>query len=226
MQCSVCGGTSFTSRRALWDGLINEWQLSKTETAYIDRQQAESCDECGANLRSIALANALRSFLGTSDLLCNTVATRAGQKLDILEINEAGMLTPVIKHFGGYIYGAYPEVDIHALPYPDCSFDIVIHSDTIEHVKNPIHALTECRRVLKPDGALCFTVPIIIGRISRSREGLPKSYHGNASTLADDFAVQTEFGADAWTYIFEAGFTDVSIHSFEYPAGIAFLARK
>jgi ubiquinone/menaquinone biosynthesis C-methylase UbiE len=154
------------------------------------------------------------------------VATRAGQKLDILEINEAGMLTPVIKHFGGYIYGAYPEVDIHALPYPDCSFDIVIHSDTIEHVKNPIHALTECRRVLKPDGALCFTVPIIIGRISRSREGLPKSYHGNASTLADDFAVQTEFGADAWTYIFEAGFTDVSIHSFEYPAGIAFLARK
>ncbi len=61
--------------------------------------------------------------------------------------------------------------------------------------------------------------------MSRSRDGLPKSYHGNAGTTADDFAVQTEFGADAWTYVLQAGFREVSMHAFEYPAGIAFLAR-
>lgn len=225
MQCGVCGGTSFTTRRVLWDKLVNEWQLSQTEVAYIDRQQGESCDQCGANLRSIALANALRSFLGTKAALREAAASQMGEKLAILEINEAGTLTPVLKTFGGYVYGAYPEVDIHALPYGNCTFDIVIHSDTLEHVKNPVHALTECRRVLKPDGALCFTVPMIVGRISRNRDGLPKSYHGRSATTADDFAVQTEFGADAWTYILEAGFTEVSIHSVEYPAGIAFLAR-
>lgn len=226
MQCSVCGGTNFTSRQVLWRDLINEWQLSTAETAYIDRQQGETCDQCGANIRSIALANALRSFFGTKLTLCQAASFHMGDNLAILEINEAGTLTPVLKTFGGYVYGAYPEVDIHALPYKNCSFDVVIHSDTVEHVSNPIHALAECLRVLKPGGALCFTVPIIIGRMSRSRDGLPNSFHGNSATLAEDYAVRTEFGADVWTYIFEAGFTEISMHPFEYPAGIAFLARK
>lgn len=225
MQCGVCGGTTFTSHKVLWDKLISEWQISPTEAAYIDRQQGESCDQCGANLRSIAIANALRAFLGTKACLREAVTSPMAENLAVLEINEAGMLTPVLKNFGHYVYGAYPDVDMHALPYGDSTFDVVIHSDTLEHIKNPVHALTECRRVLKPDGALCFTVPMIVGRMSRSRDGLPKSYHGNPATTADDFVVHTEFGADAWTYILEAGFTEASIHSVEYPAGIAFLAR-
>ena len=225
MQCGVCGGTKFTSHRVLWDELISEWQISQAEVAYIDRQQGELCDQCGANLRSIALANALRVFLDTKAFLREAAVSPLGANLTILEINEAGMLSPVLKTFGNYVYGAFPEVDMHALPYDSSTFDVVIHSDTLEHVRNPVHALTECRRVLKPNGALCFTVPIIVGRMSRNRDGLPKSYHGNPATMADDFAVQTEFGADAWTHIMEAGFTEVSIHAIEYPAGIAFLAR-
>ncbi len=90
---------------------------------------------------------------------------------------------------------------------------------------NPVHALTECRRVLKPDGALCFTVPVIVGRMTRNRAGLPKSCHGASTTTADDFIVQTEFGADAWGYVMEAGFSEVQIHAVEYPAALAFLAR-
>jgi ubiquinone/menaquinone biosynthesis C-methylase UbiE len=102
----------------------------------------------------------------------------------------------------------------------------VVHSDTLEHVINPIHALMECRRVLKQTGGLCFTVPIIVGRMTRSRSGLPFSHHGNQATSADDYAVRTEFGADAWTYLMEAGFTTVSIHAVAYPAATAFLAFK
>lgn len=226
MQCGVCGGKEFTSYKVLWDELVNEWQLSPTEVDYINRQQGELCDQCGANLRSIALANALRAFLDTKAFLLEAVASPQGQNLAILEINEAGSLTPVLKTFGHYTFGAYPEVDMHALPYGDEVFDVVIHSDTLEHIKNPVHAISECYRVLKQGGVLCFTVPVIVGRMSRNRDGLLKSYHGNSATVADDFAVQTEFGADAWTYIFEAGFTEVSIHSVEYPSAIAFLARR
>jgi SAM-dependent methyltransferase len=103
---------------------------------------------------------------------------------------------------------------------------VVIHSDTLEHIKNPIHGLQECRRVLKPNGGLCFTVPIIVGRLSRNRDGLTPSFHGNLDPMPEDFVVHTEFGADAWTYILEAGFTEVSIHSIEYPAAIAFVAKN
>lgn len=226
MQCGVCGGTSFSYRRVLWDGLIREWQLSNAEAAYIDRQQGEACDRCGANLRSIALANALKSFLGVKGILIEAMGQPQVKEMAILEINEAGSLTPLLRTFGNYTFGAYPQVDIHALPYQDCTFDVVIHSDTLEHVQNPVHALMECIRVLKPHGALCFTVPVVVGRMSRNRDGLPKSFHGGQSTTADDYAVHTEFGADVWTYLFEAEFTEVSIHTVQYPSGIAFLARR
>jgi SAM-dependent methyltransferase len=225
MKCGVCGGEKFTSRPVLWKQLVEDWQLTAAESDYIDRQQGRTCDCCGANLRSIALANALRFFMGKEECLWAIAATGIGSDLSILEINEAGTLTPVLRKIGRHVLGSYPEVDMHALPYPDGTFDFVIHSDTLEHVKNPVHALAECRRVLKLTGALCFTVPTIVGRLSRNRDGLPRSYHGNIQTVADDFVVQTEFGADVWAYIFEAGFTVATIHAVEYPAGLAFLAR-
>jgi SAM-dependent methyltransferase len=226
MQCGVCGGTEFTSREVLWDGLVRDWQLSPRETEYVNRQQGMSCNRCGANLRSIALANALRAYLSSEAVLVDTASARAGDALDLLEINEAGTLTPVLRKFSGYRYVAYPEVDMHALPFDDGSFDLVIHSDTLEHVANPVHALTECRRVLRAGGALCFTIPIIVGRMSRSRDGLPPSHHGDAQTAADDLIVHTEFGADAWTLVLEAGFSQVELHAVQFPAAIALLARN
>ena len=226
MNCTVCGGNQFRSQAVLWEGLINEWQISPFEVDYIDRQQGKTCTSCGSNLRSIALASALRAHLKTEMVLRDWVLSPAAKNLSLLEINLAGTLTPYLNQVGGYVFGAYPDVDMHAIPYGSDAFDVVVHSDTLEHVENPIHALTECRRVLKRGGALCFTVPLIVGRLTRSRVGLPKSFHGNAETAADDLVVRTEFGSDAWTYIMEAGFADLSIHAIEYPAATAFVARN
>lgn len=90
---------------------------------------------------------------------------------------------------------------MQALPLEADSFDLILHSDTLEHVPQPLLALAECQRVLRPGGTLCFTIPIIVGRLSRSRAGLPPSYHGGSTTGAVDFMVHTEFGADAWIYL-------------------------
>ena len=70
-------------------------------------------------------------------------------------------------------------------------------------------------------GALCFTVPIIVGRLTRNRDGLPPSYHGDASTRAEDFRVRTEFGADMWTLVLQAGFAAVTVTPVGYPAALA-----
>ena len=146
--------------------------------------------------------------------------------LRILEINEAGTLSPHLAKMPGHVLAAYPAVDMHALPYADGSYDVVIHSDTLEHVPHPAHGLAECRRVLSPGGVLLFTIPQIIARRSRSREGLALSFHGNPETSSSDYAVQTEFGADAWTYAAEAGFSQIALHVWEFPAAIAFACRK
>src|SRR5580704_8807064 len=169
LSCGICGGAAFTHRRIAWPNLISEWQLSPHEVAYIDRQQGTTCNGCGSNLRSIALANAIRAFFGDQGTL-QEIAER-GTSASILEINEAGHLGSILRRFAGHVFASYPEVDIHRLPYADGSVDLIVHSDTLEHVINPIHALTECRRVLKTGGGLCFTIPIIVGRMTRDRTG-------------------------------------------------------
>jgi SAM-dependent methyltransferase len=226
LRCSVCGCTAFISKPVLWSELISEWQLSPAEVHYVNRQQGTACQGCGARLRCIALADAIRAAVGTKENLLDFVHSSDAGGLTVLEINEAGTLTPTLSQLQFHILAAFPEVDIHAMPYPDCSFDLVLHSDTLEHVANPVHALTECRRVLKPGGALCFTVPSIVGRLTRDRVGLPASYHGFPGTVRDDHIVFTEFGADAWSYVVQAGFANVSIVTVDFPSAIAFMARR
>jgi ubiquinone/menaquinone biosynthesis C-methylase UbiE len=70
----------------------------------------------------------------------------------VLEINEAGTLSPLLRQLPGHVLTGYPAVDIHSMPYLDATFDLVLHSDTLEHVASPIRALEECRRVLRPGG--------------------------------------------------------------------------
>jgi SAM-dependent methyltransferase len=225
MQCSVCGGQKFSRRKILWRELIDAWQLSTDEAEYIDRQQGEHCAACGANLRSIALADAIRSAVRTDLLLRQFTKSEKSSALALLEINEAGSLTPELRKLPKYRFAAYPEVDIHAMPYPSASFDLVVHSDTLEHVRSPIKALEECRRVLKPGGFMCMTVPVVVGRLTRNREGLPRSYHGDPNAaVAEDYVVHSEFGADFWTFPVTAGFSQVTIHAVAYPCGLAISA--
>ena len=225
-QCSICNGQAFVSRAVLWADLIHEWQLSPEEAYYINRQQGECCANCGSNLRSIVLADALRSAFHTRHPLLQFCCSPEAKKFCVLEINEAGTLHGVLQRMPHHTFGAYPEVDMHALPYPDSSFDIVVHSDTLEHVPNPVHALAECRRVLRAGGVLCFTVPVLVGRLSRSRDGLPESYHGSAADSRDDYVVRTEYGADVWTQVVQAGFRDLHLFTLDFPAALAIGAMK
>ncbi|MDD5594869.1 MAG: class I SAM-dependent methyltransferase [Candidatus Omnitrophica bacterium] len=45
------------------------------------------------------------------------------------------------------------------LPFSDGYFDFVYSSSVLEHIKNRDQALSEIRRVLKPDGVMILTVP-------------------------------------------------------------------
>lgn len=44
-------------------------------------------------------------------------------------------------------------------PFDDGSFDNLFHTEVLEHIYHAPQFLAECRRVLKPSGALFFTVP-------------------------------------------------------------------
>jgi SAM-dependent methyltransferase len=212
----------------LWPELIEAWQLTPGERAYIDIQQGTRCERCGANVRSQALARALLLLfdLAAGATLDDWVKANVPTGARVLEVNEAGALTPWLSQVPGYVPARYPECDLTRLPHASASFDLVVHSDTLEHVVAPDAALRECLRVLAPGGACLFTVPVVAGRLTRSREGLPPSYHGHAACREPDFMVRTEFGADVWTAVLEAGFATCGFVTFRYPAGVAIVARR
>lgn len=225
IACSICGNDAFSQHSVLWPELIQEWQLSPLEAEYVERQQGMRCDKCSSNLRGVALGHAIRKTLKTEITLADWAKTEPAKDVGVLDMNGTA-ISSLFNRLPKYVRADYPEVDMQALPFVDASFDLVVHSDTLEHVPNPIHALVECRRVLKPDGALCFTVPIIAGRMTRSRDGLAPSYHGKSVEKRADYLVQTEFGADAWCYPMEAGFSSVEFTTLLFPAAIAITARR
>ena len=53
----------------------------------------------------------------------------------------------------------FVQADAEKLPYADGSFDIVISCETIEHLPNPVAALSEMGRVCRLGGLLYLTTP-------------------------------------------------------------------
>jgi ubiquinone/menaquinone biosynthesis C-methylase UbiE len=61
-------------------------------------------------------------------------------------------------------YGAYAPIDIvsdaSAIPLPDASLDVVICTEVLEHVPEPILVLREFGRIIAPGGRLILTAPL------------------------------------------------------------------
>lgn len=218
-ECAVCGESNFIYQEVLPLDLIKQWQLSNEESENINKQQGMKCSNCNCNLRSIALAKAIGRSINTDEPLISASRNPIFADMKVLEINEAGQLSPVLRNFRKYQYCSYPQIDMRNMPFEDHSYDLVIHSDTIEHIENPISALKECKRILKVNGHLNFTIPIVKDRLTRRRYGLEMSFHSG-------HLVHSEYGANAWVELFEAGFDNVSIFGFEWPAALAFAAKK
>ena len=225
MICCCCGSSKLHFKKVLWSDLIDDWQISQYEVEYIDKQQGLSCLRCNSNLRSMALAMSIMKCLGYKSLFQDFVKEKNIQKLKILEINEAGNLTKFLSQIPGHVLKSYPEIDMMNLPFTDNLFDLVVHSDVLEHIKNPVRGLSECYRVLKPGGFCNFTVPMIVDRMTRSRAGLSASYHGSGDNPSD-MLVYTEYGSDAWKHLIQAGFKECRLFSIDYPAAQALVGVK
>jgi SAM-dependent methyltransferase len=62
---------------------------------------------------------------------------------------------------GRHGYGAIDYVsDILSIPVPEASFDVILCTELLEHVPEPILAIKEFARILKPGGRLLLTAPL------------------------------------------------------------------
>ncbi|MDN4166978.1 methyltransferase domain-containing protein [Cytophagales bacterium LB-30] len=51
------------------------------------------------------------------------------------------------------------KMDIHAIPFPDNSFDVAFCNHVMEHVQDDIKAMSELHRILKPGGWAIIQIP-------------------------------------------------------------------
>lgn len=84
-----------------------------------------------------------------------------GVDLDEASLQKArdGLATLPPRRDGDFHMTQFMRGDATGLPFPDASFDALICSEVLEHLPDVNAALAEIRRVLKPDGRLCITVP-------------------------------------------------------------------
>lgn len=241
-RCFACGAdTTFTFNSwTIGEDLRASWADPSVSHAYT-RRESMFCRSCCGSLRVRRIAEVLVSLYGAAECtsLAELVKDPTFRGLDIAEINtigSVGSMHALLKELprlafsdyqgserlGQMVNGARNE-DICQLTYGDKSFDIVLSSDTLEHVPDFRAALAETRRVLRRGGRHIFTVPAIWTRSAteaRARLGedgeiihlMPALYHGKGSgvyrfiPVGVDLLTFTEFGRDIVSYLGEAGF--------------------
>ena len=67
---------------------------------------------------------------------------------------------------------SYVEADVQDLPFADSSFDRLIATCLLHHINDPILALTEMRRVVRPGGAVSILIAADPGFVYRFAQGI------------------------------------------------------
>jgi SAM-dependent methyltransferase len=211
--CSVCG----TAGRQVYSSWVLSPELERRWGKELARRESLFCEQCGCSLRVRRMAGVLIDlYAERATTLVELVREDAFRALRIAEINSIGRMHPFLAPLPGLTHVEYPEEDIQALSWEDGRFDLVLTSETLEHVPDPHRALRETVRVVRPGGRHVFTVPVDPSLpATRSREGLPAEYHGRGGgpfalvTRRADMLVHTDFGRDLPYVVGAAGF-DVS----------------
>ena len=207
MKCMVCGTSDprWLYTEPVDDVLMDSWGISSGMRDLFNYREGTLCNVCGVNLRAMQLAEATMKYYGLSGNFSKWISWVNQNRLKVAEINSCHRLhgqLEKVKELTYSDYGGGHAEDIQNLSYDDETFDLVLHSETLEHVPDPVRALNECRRVLKEDGAVIFTIPLIWNKKTRQRATLvknkiknllPASYHGYNKP---DYLVFWEFGRD------------------------------
>ena len=69
------------------------------------------------------------------------------------------------------------DVEKEQLPFNNNSFDIVLFTETIEHLVSPLLILSEIKRVIKPAGTVIISTPNAVGLFARYNHLLGISPH-------------------------------------------------
>ena len=220
-RCSVCGRVRpmLLRRRVVPTGLVDRWNLTPELAEALRRKESLDCAGCGAKLRARRLAKVLLEILPSSNAtsLRAWSTTARARGLRIAEINRIDGLHESLAGLPGFVASDFVEnarpgevvrgvrhEDLMGLTFADESLDLVLTSETLEHVPDLDQALREIHRVLAPGGLHACTVPKLPDTprtFARARLGAGGELELLAPSIRHPggdvgYLVFTEFGAD------------------------------
>lgn len=109
--------------------------------------------------------------------------------------------------------------DVQNLSYADESFDLVTHTEVLEHVPDDARAFAELFRILRRGGTMLFTVPLHggPGTVERARlrdgniEHLLEPVYHNDPLRAQGILAFRDYGSDILDRLRAAGFIDAEV---------------
>jgi hypothetical protein len=234
-RCAVCGrfGPVLYRRWVIPPKLEQLWGLSPGLAEALARKESSDCSFCGAKLRVRRLAQVLLELypVGAPPAPARSIRSWVDhtevRRLRIAEINLIEGLHRELARLPHHAYCDYREgaapgtivagvrhEDLTQLTYPDDSFDLLLTSETLEHLPDLGAALAEIHRVLAPGSYHVFTIPLLpkveatFARAVKPADGplvfpTPPIYHPGGDV---GYLVFTEFGADFPAILRRAGF--------------------
>ena len=253
--CAVCGcHSSFRfDPTIITPQLQKAWGIPDNLVEAFNRKESMFCSRCGASLRIRRLATVLMQTVAEiSGISCKSfvelVRNEEFRGLKIAEINACGTLHSYLKDHPNLYYSEWlPDgkpgelhdgvrcEDLQCLTYPDNYFDIILTSETLEHVPDADRAWGEIKRTLKNGGYHIFTIPVIPsqrGTIQRAQlvdgvrqDLLEPAYHGDGSQ--ESMFVYTDFGMDVVAKLDKMGLkTEVFYLNLEDELDVAMIFRS
>lgn len=224
--CNVCGRDSVffcdditLAREQLVCALCEATSRYRSIARGVLRAVAEKTGVRGASIASLASMRA-----DTTLRLYDTQAASGTYRIPemmsrcaFVEV-QTSLYKPTLAR-GASLGEAGTNQNLEALTFGDASFDVVITSDVMEHVRLADRAHREIRRVLRPGGIYLFTVPhfrdrdetVMRVRINdpedpeRDEDILPREYHPDASESGRALAYR-HFALDLDRELEELGF--------------------
>ncbi|MGH8173402.1 MAG: methyltransferase domain-containing protein [Rhodanobacteraceae bacterium] len=200
-RCPFCGPTLFVRLR--------------------DEPIGVRCVRCGASAVHLSLGWALRRRMARLEDIDACELSARGPLVAYLRRSARSLATS--EYFPGIASGSTQEgvrcEDVQNLSYADASFDLVTHTEVLEHVPDDARAFAELFRVLRPGGTMLFTVPLHGGSDTVVRahlrdgevEHLREPVYHNDPLRAQGILAFRDYGTDILDRLREAGFVDADI---------------